>query len=287
MQVIQLCILLTCLLTLIPPTVNGARILVLLGFSGKSHNHGIGEVTSELARKGHEITMVSPFAMKDPPGKYQVIDMPITRKLLESFDLMGMKNQSMFQKFKFFWSMCADNCPNMLKLPEIRDLLKKKFDLVILSMFFNDCFLPFAYHNKAPLILFSPAGLLSWVGSNLGNPEPTSYVPSVLLPFSHDMSFVQRFINTVTYYTLDIMRRVILLPVANEAAREFFGPDTPSIIELERNASLVLLNTHVSMNYPRPLQPNFIEVGGMHIKPNTEPLPKVSMELEAFQSKQT
>ncbi|XP_067012315.2 UDP-glycosyltransferase UGT5 [Anabrus simplex] len=42
---------------------------------------------------------------------------------------------------------------------------------------------------------------------------------------------------------------------------------------MEKNASLVLLNTHFSLSYPRPFTPNTIEVGGMHITPG-EKLPE-------------
>lgn len=38
--------------------------------------------------------------------------------------------------------------------------------------------------------------------------------------------------------------------------------------------SLLLVNTHYTMGYPRPFLPNIIEVAGMHMKP-TKPLPQV------------
>ncbi|KAF4519855.1 UDP-glycosyltransferase-13 [Ephemera danica] len=274
MRAINFCILVASLSAFTTSDVHGARILVLLGFSGKSHNHGIGEVTSELALKGHDITVVTPFPVKNPPGKYRVIDVPITRELMGTFDMMKHTNQNIVQKLNTFWSLAAEHCPRMLNMPEVKSLLNEKFDLVILSMFFNDCFLPFAYHNKAPLIMFSPSGMMSWVGTNVGNPEPTAYVPSIFLPFSHEMTFMQRFGNTLAYYFLQFMREFVLAPKMNVAVKEVFGPNIPSILDIEKNASLVLLNTHCSLNYPRPLQPNVVEVGGMHIKTKVVALPK-------------
>lgn len=38
--------------------------------------------------------------------------------------------------------------------------------------------------------------------------------------------------------------------------------------------SLVLLNSHFSLGFPRPYFPNMIEVGGMQINQNPAPLPK-------------
>jgi glucuronosyltransferase len=44
-------------------------------------------------------------------------------------------------------------------------------------------------------------------------------------------------------------------------------------VELERSVSLTMLNNHFSLNYPRPLVPSIIEVGGMHVTNKNEKLP--------------
>ena len=53
-----------------------------------------------------------------------------------------------------------------------------------------------------------------------------------------------------------------------------FGDDFPSIHELDSLASLILINQHFSLNYPRPLLPSIIEVGGMHVSREIKPLDK-------------
>jgi glucuronosyltransferase len=58
-------------------------------------------------------------------------------------------------------------------------------------------------------------------------------------------------------------------------AKEFFGPDTPPVAELIKNTSLVILNTHFSLNFPRSFVPAVVEAGGMQIKKNFDPLSKV------------
>ena len=50
---------------------------------------------------------------------------------------------------------------------------------------------------------------------------------------------------------------------------KYFSRDVPSVQELVQNMSLVLSNSHFSLNQPRPFVPNFIEIGGMHIDKNT------------------
>jgi len=55
---------------------------------------------------------------------------------------------------------------------------------------------------------------------------------------------------------------------------QVLGGDSPSIYELDSIASLIMVNQHFALNYPRPLLPNIIEVGGMHVSRETKPLDK-------------
>lgn len=72
------------------------------------------------------------------------------------------------------------------------------------------------------------------------------------------------------------MGKYLLNPRMEDAAKEFFSPYTfPDLEELERNMSLLIYNNHFSLNGARPLLPGVIDTGGMHIKPKSEPLPKV------------
>lgn len=42
---------------------------------------------------------------------------------------------------------------------------------------------------------------------------------------------------------------------------------------IKHGVSMVLLNTHFSLNYPQALLPNMIEIGGFHVNIETNPLP--------------
>ena len=52
-------------------------------------------------------------------------------------------------------------------------------------------------------------------------------------------------------------------------------PDLPPLLEIERNQSLTLMNTHFSIDIPMPLLPSQVEVGAMHCRP-AKPLPQAS-----------
>ncbi|MPC98306.1 UDP-glucuronosyltransferase [Portunus trituberculatus] len=55
-------------------------------------------------------------------------------------------------------------------------------------------------------------------------------------------------------------------------------PDLPPLLEIERNQSLTLMNSHFSITTPVPLLPSQVEVGAIHCRP-AKPLPQ---DLEAW-----
>lgn len=69
------------------------------------------------------------------------------------------------------------------------------FDLIICEVFGTEAYLGFAQHYDAPVIVVSTTGSNIWTNDLVGTPEPTSYVPNLLLTFTDDMTFMQRLGN--------------------------------------------------------------------------------------------
>lgn len=112
-------------------------------------------------------------------------------------------------------------------------------------------------------------------------PDNPAYIPNLFLDLSHRMSFLQRVENTVLLVVHKLMYSMTMRKTGNELSKKYLGVDILSDMDMEYNSSLFLSNTHFSFTYPRPLPPNVIEVGGIHIA-KQKPLPKVSIlqELE-------
>lgn len=58
------------------------------------------------------------------------------------------------------------------------------------------------------------------------------------------------------------------LPAQENIYQRYFGQsgrELPPLIDLIHNVSLVLLNSHASLQYPRPHTPNMLHIGGMHL----------------------
>lgn len=70
-------------------------------------------------------------------------------------------------------------------------------------------------------------------------------------------------------------------PKLDELVKQKFGPNIPSMTELEHRSAIAFVNTNPAFNIPAPIPENVIPVGGMHIG-DTKPLPKVIMPLIFF-----
>lgn len=167
---------------------------------------------------------------------------------------------------------------NVFQHPSIKNLIENKdtkFDLVIVEAFFNEAFLGFGEYYNAPIITITPFGGFHWVASSVGSPWPPSYVPDPFAPYTDHMAFCERFHNFALWLFTSIGRHVYYLPMQEKIMKKNLNVKS-SVKEAEASTALVLANNHISLTYPRPLSPNFIQVGGIHIKP-PKPLEKVSL----------
>lgn len=172
-------------------------------------------------------------------------------------------------------------CDKVLQQTLVQQLIHSKdqeFDLIISEAFFTDCFLGFSHKFKAPIVQLVPFGGTSWMGDWVGNPSPYSYVPDPFQNFSDRMDFWERILNTLGNTFQKVTQLFYHLPKQQAQLEKYFSDYSPlpSISDLDSSTSLILLNHHFSISYPRPLMPNIVQVGGLHIKP-AKKLPEVSI----------
>lgn len=169
------------------------------------------------------------------------------------------------------------NC-EALNFPHIQNFIKSKpsFDVILHEHFNTECFLVLNHIFKAPSIGLAPCTVMPWNNNRYGIPTNPSYIPINLLPFSDNMTFWERLVNTVNYFLHSyLMANFLQTRPADALIKKYFGDNMPSVEDLARNVSLYLVNSHFSLNKPRPFPPNVIEIAGAHLdKP--KPLPPVS-----------
>ncbi|KAH9636654.1 hypothetical protein HF086_003472 [Spodoptera exigua] len=249
-------------------SAEAARLLAVLPTNTKSHYAMYGRLLEALAKKDHHLTIVSHFPMKTPrPNVHQISlagTIPeITNNLTKQNDSLKpdfMRNLEQIMK------ECVDACETAAKVPEVKALFNstETFDLVIVEVFGSDCFLPLGKKYGAPVVGFLSSVPLPWLNEQLGNPEATAYVPSYMVGYGQRMSLWERFANTMAVIIAKILYRYKSQIPSQAISDRLFGPG-PKLETLAQNYSLVLSNSHFSINEVRPLVPTLVEVGGLHL----------------------
>lgn len=153
---------------------------------------------------------------------------------------------------------------------------KKLFDVLIvdLVLYTFECFLPIAEKLNIPVI--GTVCTKSWrnTESIMGNPYNPAVVPFDLSYYSNKMTFVQRLRNTIDYLLDVAFHKYVIYPKLEMLYQKYF-PNTT--VAGRKKPSLLFLNSNPVLT-PRPLVPNVINVGGIHMQP-VKPLPDVSIML--------
>ncbi|XP_035916783.1 UDP-glycosyltransferase UGT5-like [Anopheles stephensi] len=259
--------------------VEGAKILAIFPTSSRSHYIVGSALTKELARRGHEVFVINPFPQKKPLKNYHDIDVTGSADIVKDLvpNLLAMADQSIWESITLTYKFGQILTNYTLQHPNVKKLIasNEKFDLIIMESFLNDAHLGFAHHFKAPCLVMSTFGASRWTNDMVGTPSPISYVPHPFLSFTDRMSFVQRIGNMLMAIMDTILGHTLDFPVQSAMYEASFPDPKPPLEELRRHAvSLVLLNNHFSLSYPRPYVPNMIEVGGMHVNRKPNPLPE-------------
>ncbi|PNF35836.1 UDP-glucuronosyltransferase 2B1 [Cryptotermes secundus] len=257
--------------------VSGARILALFPYIGKSHFDVFEPFVKELATRGHHVVVLSHFPQKQPIPNYTDISLvgSITIHATDRIDLQNMSGIRLFKTMIKEFSNFFVTCDQMLSFHNVQELLNSQvnFDLIITETFLTDCFLPFVHKFKAPHVAMSSCIMFPWSNDRMGNPDNPSYIPTHGTWFSDKMNFSERFFNAIANIAFKFLFHATERIVTQSYIRKHFGDDVPLLSDISKNTDLLLVNSHFSLNRPRPLVPGIVEVGGLHIKPPKK-LPK-------------
>ncbi|KAJ4448758.1 hypothetical protein ANN_00149 [Periplaneta americana] len=246
-----------------------AKILTLISFNGKSHFSMFEVLLKALAKRGHQVTVVGFFPLKDPIPNYT--DISVEGSLPEVVNNMTVdffRGLGPFNAVMILYKLHVEMCSIVMDHPNVQKLIRsdEKFDLIITQIFSPDCFLGFSHRFNAPVISLTTSVAVPWGNDRIGNPDHPAYIPNCILPYTQYMSFSQRLVNTVLTQVLKLAQYYYSDLTIDELTRKHLGPDVPPLSELKKNTSLILVNSHFTINIPRPAVPAFVEVGGMHIK---------------------
>lgn len=258
----------------------GANILSVTSVPSKSHMIFLSPLLHELAQRGHNLTVISSFPQSPPVKNIRDIKLNFTMETFRKELPMSLFEMGEVNPFLFILvssTIGSTMCKNAISTPEVQELITssdQKFDLIIAGVF-TECFLGFAHKHNASIIQQIPNTLAFTMGDAVGNPAAYSYIPDLMLDIPVKMNFLHRMVNSVYGLLVELVRYFVYLPHQQEIMTSYSGniDNLPSVDNLFKSTSLVFINNHESTGLPRPLTPNTIPVGGMHIKPAKD-LPK-------------
>uniref|UniRef100_A0AAG5DJ22 UDP-glucuronosyltransferase n=1 Tax=Anopheles atroparvus TaxID=41427 RepID=A0AAG5DJ22_ANOAO len=256
------------------PINDGARILSVNVFPGRSHWMMISAILEELLERGHELTVISNYPRKQPHPNYtEIVIAPIydfwgkSVKVDSLYDLTEISIHHMLMGF--LYPLGLETAEYAYTRENVADFLRNDnshFDLLLAEQFYQESYLMLAHKSTRKTCTF---GFAQYMGPLMGLMGTWAHVPHEFLPYTDQMSLTQRAYNTyVSLYEL-LLRSWYYLPQQEAMAAKHFaylpGP-LPRIADLERQVSVILLNSYHPLTTVRAKVPGLVQVGGLHIK---------------------
>lgn len=160
-----------------------------------------------------------------------------------------------------------------LSHPEVQNLIqnhtKYKFDLVLMEYLFASPMISFGKLFDCPMIGFSAIGISIPVHELLGNAANPVLHPEIIFPFQHGrLKFTERLVSFIYYISVKFLLQPIFENIGMYQVSKYFPMLSGlTLADAENKLDLIFVNTNPVLDYVRPITPNTIQLGFMHIKP--------------------
>ena len=261
------------------------HFLIWIPMASKSVKIGVMEVGYELARRGHEVTVVSPFKnKKEISGVTEIVIESLFEEISDKITEDALVKDGVEMALSTTVDVSIVNNKNAFNTPEVKEILKNKVvDVVVaLPVFGNEAAYFVAHKKNASLVLFITAPVsLPWTNWAVGDIYNPSFIPVVPTGYTQEMTFIQRLINTVVTIVFQFgIRDLYAMPKVHAMLEtEFPDEEIPHLNDLIKTASLLINHGSPFLGDGlRPVLPKTIYAGLMSCNP-PNPLPQ---ELEDF-----
>lgn len=199
-----LCFLLTTL-----SKVFAANILFLNFVPFPSHHLWNNVLVIGLAAKGHNVTFVSVEGAKQKISNVHNIHLEKVYEAYfhgeESLDVLYYADEGAIEALIELPEVFEAVCDGALESKGLDEILSYpdnfKFDVIIYDFSFGPCLLPLVTKfNDPPLIAVSAFANPPYSTDVIGGQKYPAFVPHYDVPYTSEMTYVQRFHNTLTYF---------------------------------------------------------------------------------------
>ncbi|XP_028611231.1 UDP-glucuronosyltransferase 1-2 isoform X7 [Grammomys surdaster] len=271
------------------PWAEGAKVLVL-PMEG-SHWLSMRDVVRELHARGHQTVVLAPevtmHIKEDDFFTLKTYAFPYTKEEYQqeilSHSKKGFETQHFVKAFfeniasiKKFLELYAHSCSALLHNKTlIQQLNSSVFDVVFTDPVFP-CGAVLAKYLQIPAVFFLRSLPCHWLLPTTQCPVPLSYVPKSLSFNTDRMNFLQRVKNMLIALSENFLCRVVYSPYGS-LATEILQKEV-TVKDLLSPASIWLMRNDFVKDYPRPIMPNMVFIGGINCV-QKKPL---SQEFEAY-----
>ncbi|KZS03466.1 Ugt36Ba, partial [Daphnia magna] len=258
----------------------GERIVVLYPAGAKSHFYAVMPLLEELAERGHNLTVFSPYKgiTKTIKDATEIFLASIAQKVdTIDIDWFGMQKQGSKQFFtmmRIMTDLSVLACEGTVTNPEFQNVIKNRdVDLFIVDAFGHEFIYPIIHKIGIPFVIHGSSSPLQTTLDAMGAPKEYASVPAMPLDFDNHMNFFQRLVNVVLGEALKLMRNILIIAKLDAIVQREF-PGVKTIQEVEGEASLYISNAHAITNWPRSLPPTVLTIGAIHARPAKQLPPK-------------
>ena len=255
---------------------SGANILIFSGYGEGSHFTTAAHIGLELIQRGHNVTSIisNAYEYRTNESRYENMNFEVFHHNVPVEEVHGRLARNTEAVFDGTWYMTVIANLSAL-MDEVRDdcqalfnddtLLKRlrdaDFDFALVDPIWPCSILVAEYAASKGFATLLITAYMSHNAVPAGNPSDLATIPEMSTGFTNRMTFDQRVINVVTglfgfwskyaanIYT-PIMRAHDICPGLEMS-------------DLYGRAQMVIANIDFAMEFPIPLQPHFIHVGGL------------------------
>ncbi|CAH2089805.1 unnamed protein product [Euphydryas editha] len=255
-----------------------AKILGVFPFPSISHQVVFRPLMQELAKRGHEVTVITTdpaFPKGKTPQNLTEIDLHDVS--YEHWNRYLTENGNQKDPVKALDAMCSvvyDLIYKQLNSTEVQECIRKnkKIDLLIVESAMLPTLILSHIYNDTPVIEFSSLGGMQFTIEMMGAATHSLFYPDIFHRRIFNLTLWEKIREIYVQYSMSQIFEKHLSDVSK--LRSIFGSNVPDLRTIRRrNVHMLFLNLHSIWDSNRPVPPNVVYLGGLHQKPQRE-LPK-------------
>ncbi|CAH1794327.1 unnamed protein product [Owenia fusiformis] len=256
---------------------NSAKILTYpyaQGFNSRMMN--MEKMAVILSENSHDVSIIS-------SSKYKAVERPIKDITVYQFsvpnDTMLLTDQAVLntildegvsplEVMNVIGKLHVTFCEGLLIDKALLDTLKRSnFDMLIMDVAEPNAWI-LAHYLDVPIVLYANEGAYTDVPfGGLGQVVPYSFVPHTFSPFSDEMNIWERFQNVLLNVGIQLYVWKTFSSISKIRNKYNINVTVDISEQNIQSTALILSNDHFAFDYPRPLLPNHIYIGGLYYSP--------------------